>query len=201
MANTISHAFGFLAAAVAVVFLVSEAIQQLSTVGNIGVWIYGVCLIMAFACSSLYHGIREPRLKLFLKKLDHISIYFLISGSYTVLILNRLMTEKGVYFLTALWGMTMVGIWFKARYVHRFKVLSTVIYVLMGYIVMVDPYFFLADLKRDAVLLMAISGAFYTVGAGFYLWKSKQWTHFTWHLFVIVAAGLHFTAMYIELFT
>lgn len=198
LANTISHVVGAVAAVIACFFLISKS-TELSGWGQVGVWVYSACVVMAFVSSSLYHGTKERRKKFVFKKLDHISIYFLISGSYTVLILNRLMNSEGYLFLAALWAMTLVGIWFKVRYVHRFKVFSTIIYVLMGYIMLLDPWTFFGVLGRSSKILLLISGALYTVGAGFYLWKSKQWTHFTWHIFVIVAAGLHFAAMYLEL--
>ncbi|MBI1288095.1 MAG: hemolysin III [Flavobacteriales bacterium] len=199
IANTVSHAIGAIAAAVACTVLIIKS-DVLTEWGRVGVWVYTLTLIMAFVTSSLYHGTKESRMKFLFKKLDHISIYFLISGSYTVLILNRLMNTEGYIFLAALWMMTLVGIWFKARYVHRFKVFSTVIYVLMGYIMLLDPWMFFGALSRTPKVLLLLSGVFYTVGAGFYLWKSRQWTHFTWHVFVIVAAGLHFSAVYFELF-
>jgi len=197
----VSHAAGFVGAIVALIFLIVEGGKHtLSGIGYVGVWVYGLSLMLAFACSSLYHGTKDGRRKFLFKKLDHISIYFLISGSYTVLILNKLTNVEGYLFLTALWGMTLVGIWFKARYVHKYKVFSTLIYVFMGYIMLLDPWLFFDVLNRTSKILLVGSGFFYTVGAGFYLWKSKSWTHFTWHIFVIVAAGLHYAAIYLELF-
>lgn len=109
------------------------------------------------------------------------------------------MNERGLMFLGALWGMSLVGIWFKARYVHRYKVFSTVIYVLMAYILFLDPMFFYESFAQNTKILVVFSGFFYTVGAGFYLWKSKKWTHFVWHIFVIIGAALHFAAVYSEL--
>lgn len=199
MANTISHVVGFVIALVGLGFMLVESSSQLSFWGNVGVWVYGVSLLTAFATSSLYHGTIDGRLKLFYKKLDHISIYLLISGSYAVIILNRLMNADGFVFLAALYGMTLVGVWFKARYVHRFKVFSTIIYIIMGYLIFVNPTVFFDVLERNTIILLAVSGFFYTVGAGFYLWKSKKWTHFTWHVFVLIAASLHFLAVYREL--
>jgi hemolysin III len=199
LANTISHVVGFVVALFGLVFMFIQANSQLSFWGNVGVWVYGVSLLTAFATSSLYHGTIDGRLKLFYKKLDHISIYLLISGSYAVIIFNRLMNADGYVFLTALYGMTLVGVWFKARYVHRFKVFSTVIYIIMGYLIFVNPTVFFDVLERNTIVLLAVSGLFYTIGAGFYLWKSKKWTHFTWHVFVLIAASLHFLAVYREL--
>lgn len=199
LANTISHIVGFVIAFVGLVYMLIQANTQLSFWGNVGVWIYGLSLLTAFATSSLYHGTIDGRLKLFYKKLDHISIYLLISGSYAVIIFNRLLNADGFVFLAALYGMTLVGVWFKARYVHRYKVFSTVIYIIMGYLIFVNPTVFFDVLERNTIILLAVSGFFYTVGAGFYLWKSKKWTHFTWHIFVLIAASLHFLAVYREL--
>jgi hemolysin III len=199
LANTISHVVGFVVALFGLVFMFIQANSQLSFWGNVGVWVYGLSLLTAFATSSLYHGTIDGRLKLFYKKLDHISIYLLISGSYAVIIFNRLMNADGYVFLTALYGMTLVGVWFKARYVHRFKIFSTIIYIIMGYLIFANPMVFFDVLERNTIILLAVSGLFYTIGAGFYLWKSKKWTHFTWHVFVLIAASLHFLAVYREL--
>ena len=198
-ANTISHTIGFTIGFVAVVLLSVKSWSHLSLLGNIGLWIYGVTLLCAMGTSSLYHGTVERRLKLFYKKLDHISIYLLISGSYTVLILNKLDSTTGYFFLAALWAMTVVGIWFKARYVHRFKMLSTLMYVVMAYIFIVNPNLFYNALKAETITVLKACGAVYTVGTVFYLWKSKKWTHFIWHILVLLGAGLHFYAVYLEL--
>jgi hemolysin III len=197
-ANTISHVVGAILAVASCAFLIIQS-SHLTEWGRVGVWIYSFSLILSFSSSSFYHGTIDRRKKFLLKKLDHISIYFLISGSYSVLIMNRMMNEKGLMFLAALWGMSVVGIWFKARYVHRYKVFSTVIYLLMAYILVLDPMFFYQAFARNTKILMVISGLFYTVGSGFYLWKSKKWTHFVWHIFVIIGAALHFAAVYSEL--
>ncbi|MFM1875323.1 MAG: hypothetical protein RL266_1060 [Bacteroidota bacterium] len=199
LANTISHILGFMLAFFAVAFLIIQAWNRLPLIGMVGVFVYGISLLGALGSSSLYHGTVERRLKFLFKKLDHIFIYVLISGSYTILILNRLLSSEGYWFLAGLWGMSLVGIWFKARYVHRFKVLSTVMYIVMGYIFFADPEVFYAVLKPETVQLLTVCGAIYTVGAGFYLWKSQKWTHFTWHILVLVAAAFHYYAVYVEL--
>ncbi len=197
-ANTISHGVGAVAAVAGCVFLLVET-HGLPSWGWVGVWLYAFSLVLSFVSSTVYHGTIERRRKLLLKKLDHISIYFLISGSYSALIMNRLMNEKGLLFLVALWAMTIVGIWFKARYVHRFKVFSTLIYVVMAYILFLDPLLFYQAFERSTKILMVSSGFFYTVGVFFYLWKSKKWTHFVWHICVILGGGLYFAAVYNEL--
>ena len=198
-ANTISHFVGFIAAVMAMLVFGMLAWNELSFVGNVGVWVYGLTLLCALGSSSLYHGTSEKRLKFLYKKLDHMCIYLLISGSYSVLILNRLMNWEGYVFLILLWGMSVIGIWFKARYVHRFKVLSTMMYVVMGYIFFINPNAFYEVLKPETINILATCGGVYTLGAGFYLWKSQRWTHFTWHILVLIGAGLHFYAVFQEL--
>lgn len=198
-ANTISHLIGFVAGFIATVIFAIQAWGKLNFIGNVGIWIYGVTLLCALGSSSLYHGAVDRRLKLLYKKLDHIAIYLLISGSYTILIFNRLLNNDGYVFLAILWGMLLVGIWFKARYVHRFKVFSTLLYIIMGYIFFINPNAWFEVLKPDTIKLLSICGGIYTVGAGFYLWKSQKWTHFTWHILVLIAASFHFAAVYQEL--
>ena len=199
LANTISHTIGFAAGLIALIFFSIKAWGELSLAGNVGIWIYGFTLLAALGSSSLYHGTKDRALKFQFKKLDHICIYLLISGSYSILILNRLLTTEGYLFLAALWGMSLVGIWFKLRYVHRFKVFSTVMYIIMGYIFFANPDAFYNVLSPRTIELLATCGGIYTVGAFFYLWKSQKWTHFTWHILVLIAASFHFYAVYSEL--
>lgn len=199
-AHVISHGIGLVLAIIAFGAMLWNS-DALTGWGVTGVVVYGLCLMLSYATSTIYHGTTDEQRKILFKKLDHIAIYFLISGSYTVLILNRLLNAEGYMFLAALWVMTAIGVWFKARYVHRFKVTSTLIYVFMGYIMVVDPWLFFGVLNTTAKYLLVVSGFFYTVGAGFYLWKSLKWSHFIWHLFVIFGAAAHFAAIYMELFT
>ena len=179
--------------------LVHQANSTASSVGMLGIWIYGFSLLLMMGCSTIYHAAQNPKKKVLLKKLDHISIYFLIAGTYTALILNKMFFQEALYYLYGLWGMAAVGIWFKAFYVDRFKVFSTLIYILMGYIMLLDPWMFFRSLSRTADIMLITGGFFYTVGAGFYLWKSREWTHTVWHIFVLLGAGSHFAAFLYEL--
>lgn len=198
-ANAITHGIGFFLALIAFPFLVYKASGTTTTVGMWGIWIYGFSLLLMMACSTIYHAARDPKRKTLLKKFDHISIYFLIAGTYTALILNKMYYQEAFYYLYGLWGMAAVGIWFKALFVHRFKFFSTLIYILMGYIMLLDPWMFFRSLSKTADILLVSGGFFYTVGAVFYLWKSKEWTHTIWHIMVILGAGCHFAAFLYDL--
>lgn len=198
-ANAITHALGFLFSLISIPFLLYFGYRNSTMVGVVGIWIYGFSLLLSMACSTIYHYEMDPIRKVLLKKFDHISIYFLIAGTYTVLILNMMFFTEALYYLVGLWSMALVGIWFKWYYVQRFKFLSTLIYVLMGYLLLLDPWMFFRSLSRPADLMLITGGVFYTVGAGFYLWKSRKWTHTIWHILVLLGAGFHFAAFLHEL--
>ncbi len=199
MASALSHGIGFLAILAAGPFLIFLAFEDSSAWGQAGTIFYVFSLLFSFGTSTVYHAATSSWSKMVMKKMDHIAIYFLISGSYTALITNRMMNEDGYPFLIALWGMSIVGIWFKAVYVHRFKVFSTLIYIFMGYILMFDPYAFFDSLEYWPKRLFVIGGGFYTVGAGFYMAKKLKWSHVVWHFFVLFAGAAHFAAFVIEL--
>lgn len=198
-ANAVTHGIGFLMALIAFPILLYKAGPGATEIGYFGLWVYGLSLLLGMGSSTIYHASRNPQKKVLLKKLDHISIYFLIAGTYTALILNKMYYQEGLYYLYGLWGMAFLGIFFKAMYVHKFKIFSTLIYVLMGYIMLLDPWMFFRSLSKTADIMLICGGFFYTVGAGFYLWKSKKWTHTIWHILVILGAGSHFAAFLYEL--
>jgi len=197
-ANALTHAVGFVIALAALPFLIYYSSPYATHVGLIGIGIYGFSLLAVLASSTAYHAVKKTETKLLMKKLDHISIYFLIAGSYTALVLNKMYFEKALWFLVALWTMALIGIWFKAKYVHRFKWFSTLIYVLMGYIFVLDTAMFSKAISNEGDTLMMIGAAIYTIGLVFYLWKSRKWTHTIWHVFVLLATGCHFAAFFLE---
>jgi hemolysin III len=199
MANAITHGVGFLVALVALPVLVIVSYERSTTIGLIGTMVYAFSLLLMFSSSTIYHALHEPKAKFVMKKMDHIAIYFLIAGSYTFIILNRMMNEMGCTFLAVLWGMALVGIWFKAKYAHRFNFFSTMIYIFMGYILLFQPWAFLTVLTRDGAMLLIAGGLFYTVGAIFYLWKSLVWGHTIWHLLVLAAVVCHYLGFLREL--
>lgn len=199
MASAISHAIGFLAVLAASPLLISKALANSTVWGQAGIVFYIFSLLGMFGFSTVYHAATSAWSKMALKKADHIAIYFLISGSYSALITNRMWNDDGFPFIIALFAMSLLGIWFKAMYVHRFKVFSTMIYIFMGYIMVFDPWAFLDVLGYWPKRLLVIGGGFYTLGAVFYLWKKLKWSHVVWHFFVLFAAAAHFAAFLIEL--
>jgi len=130
-----------------------------------------------------------------LEILDHISIYFLIAGTYTPFLLIYLRNSFGIILLSVLWGLTILGIFFKVFFTGRFSLVSTIIYVLMGWIFFVGGKRFFNAMPRDVLIFIIIGGCLYTIGIIFYMWKGYGWHHAIWHFFVLAAAVCHYVAV------
>jgi len=160
--------------------------------------IYGSCFILIFTDSTLYHGFNQPKLKARLKIFDHISIYFLIAGTYTPFILIYVNNTFGITLLAILWSLTLVGVFFKFYFTGRFELFSTGIYISMGWILFVGGKSFFKAMPVPVISLLVIGGILYSLGAIFYLWKKYAHHHFIWHLFVLMAAVCHYIAILIS---
>lgn len=196
-ANCISHGLGLLFGLFAVPVLISSALANGSWVALIGSIVYGLSFLMVFAFSTLYHGFRHPRLKKILQTLDHISIYFLIAGSYTPFILTHVYNITGLTVLWILWGLTFIGIIFKIFYTEKFELLSTGIYLVMGWMLLPVAKTFFASLPPEVIHLIIAGGALYTIGVIFFLWEKLRYNHMVWHLFVLAAGICHYLAVWI----
>jgi hemolysin III len=196
VANMISHGIGWLLMVIASPFLLYKAYYSDLKYAFISCLIYSFCAIMVYTSSTLYHSAYKLSLRRKMRIFDHISIYFLIAGSYTPFVLIYLRTEKGFIVLAVLWGMTLIGSIFKLFFTHKFKILSTLAYLVMGWmaIFIYEPLSIVIPL--DAMLYIKVGGAFYTTGIIFYLWKPLKQNHFIWHLFVLAGGVAHFLSVY-----
>jgi hemolysin III len=197
MANSMIHGIGVLFGVACIPLLTALATKSNNTPGIVGACVYGFCFLMLFTFSTLYHGFQQPQVKQALKVFDHISIYFLIAGTYTPLILNYLFNGTGIVLLSVLWGLTLIGIFFKLFFVNRFNIISTIIYVLMGWIMVWTGKSFFAAMPVSVIALIIIGGGLYSLGVIFYLWQKWTWHHAIWHLFVLAAAVCHYVAVLI----
>ena len=197
-ANALSHGLGVLFGVVAIPVLLTIAAKSGETKHLVGASIYGFSFLMVFAFSTLYHGIQHPFAKRILQICDHISIYFLIAGSYTPFILAYMYNAQGIAMLSVLWGLTFVGIFFKIFFTGRFNLLSTIIYLVMGWMILTLIKPFIAGMSSATFTLLAIGGGLYTLGVIFFLWKKVTYHHAIWHIFVLAAAICHFVAVLIS---
>lgn len=196
--NSLSHGFGVLFGLVCMPFLIFFAYQNQQVSALTGAIIYSFSFILLFSASTLYHGFNQPKLKDRLKILDHISIYFLIAGTYTPFILIYVNNTFGFTILAILWSLTLIGVFFKLYFTGRFELISTGIYVLMGWILFVGGKSFFNEMPDRVIALLATGGLLYSVGVIFFLWKKYIYHHVIWHFFVLAAAVCHYVAIFIS---
>lgn len=193
--HSMIHAFGVLFGIISIPVLTALAAKNANVQGIVGASIYGFCFLMLFTFSTLYHGIQHPQVKRTLEIFDHISIYFLIAGTYTPFLLIFLFDSFGITLLAVLWGLTLLGIFFKIFFTGRFNIVSVIIYLLMGWIMLVGGRHFFREVPSDVLLFLMIGGVLYSIGVVFYLKKGFGWHHAVWHFFVLVAAVCHYVAV------
>lgn len=194
--NFITHYIGTGMAIAGCVALIVHAVRTGRVDYIVGSGIFGGALILMYSMSGTYHLLQDGKIKNIFKILDHSAIYILISASYTPYIL-AVLTGTGRWILFVFqWGLTILGILFKIKFVGRFQLLSTIIYVIMGWIVV----FVFKDLKLNlnsiSLNLLVCGGVVYTVGAIFYSLKNIKFTHAIWHLFVIGGSVLNYLSIY-----
>jgi hemolysin III len=195
MANAITHGFGILfgIASLPVVAAISTKVDKPSAI--VAAAIYAFSFIMLFTFSTLYHATVQPEVKRVLKVLDHISIYFLIAGTYTPFLLIYMLNSSGITLLSVLWGLSLFGIVFKILSAGRLRYISTLIYIAMGWILLVGGKVFFNTLSTPVIVMVVVGGGIYTLGTLFYLNKKWVWHHVVWHLFVLSAAVCHYVAV------
>jgi hemolysin III len=193
--NGLTHAAGVLFGLAGLPALAGIATLHGNTQGLIGACIYGACFLLAFTASTIYHLTREPRRKKTFKVFDHISIYFFIAGTYTPFLLVYVHNSFGFTLLTILWGLTAAGVIFKIWSTGRFEIISTFIYLAMGWIMVVGGRKFFDQLPAQVLTLVFVGAGLYSIGVFFYLWDRYRYTHAVWHVFVLAAALCHYVAV------
>ena len=194
-ANSISHGVGVLFGIVGIPVLVFVSLERMDWPAVLGVCIYSFSFLVLYTTSTLYHSMVEPQMKRVARMLDHISIYFLIAGSYTPFILFFGMEGRGIFLLSFLWILAFLGIFFKIFLIGKFRHLSTVIYLAMGWSVVTLPATFFESLPSYTWQLIVAGGLSYTIGVLFFLWEKWVWHHLVWHLLVLVGSICHFIAV------
>ncbi len=187
--NVITHAFGIIVFVAASIYLLSNH----HPTGNalLGVVIYCCSQIFLYCASTSYHFTKPGKRKFNLRKLDHVSIYFSIAGTYTPVCLTTLWDGNGVLILSAVWGIAAFGTIWKLFFTGRFEAFSSLLYVAMGWLVVLDLDG-LQNLFTDYQLNMLIAGGvFFSVGIVFYTWQRLYFNHVIWHLFVLGGSISH----------
>jgi hemolysin III len=195
MANALTHGMGILFGIASIPVLSAIGADTGNVPGIIGATIYAFCFLMLFTFSTLYHSTQNIDAKKILRTFDHISIYFLIAGTYTPFLLVYMLNAFGITILSIQWSLVILGIVFKAFFTGRFKIVSTLIYIAMGWLLLVGGKHFFVVLPTPILIMIMIGGGLYTLGSFFYLNKKIYHHHAIWHLFVLSAAVCHYVAV------
>ncbi len=190
--NALTHATGIGLSIAALVLLVVFSIMQHSAIKVVSSAIFGSALIMMYTASTIYHTVTGVRVKRFFKLVDHTTIYGLIAGSYTPIVLVILNGAWGWTLFGLIWGLALAGFVFKVFFIGRFEKLSVTIYVAMGWlaIVAVEPLWH--ALPLGGVVWLLAGGLCYTGGVVFYALDHVRFAHALWHLFVLGGSICHF---------
>lgn len=198
IANAITHGVGTILAIIGTVFLLMLAIESKNMYKIIGASVYSFCLIILYLDSTLYHSLPGKVTKRVFRIFDHSSIYLLIAGTYTPLLLILLNQDKrSMIILTCIWIMAIIGIIFKAIWVGRFELLSTLIYIFMGWAIVFNVKTILLVVPGNILLHILIGGIAYTLGCIFFSLDKMPYNHAIWHLFVMAGSVLHYIAVFL----
>lgn len=192
-ANSITHAFGVvLSVCVAIGLLLHP---EISSGSRFGLWVFAVCMFEMYSISTIYHWVEPIGLKRVLRLFDHISIYFLIAGTYTPFLLLCLQQPLNYLFLSIIWGAVLLGIIYKLVWWNKYPKLSLYIYLAMGWIVVfiIQPVY--TALPTGGFLWLIAGGLSYSIGTVFYANRKPLYNHAVWHLFVLGGTACHFLAI------
>ena len=188
--KALTHFIGLIGSIIGMCYLLYSN-NDLPTQSLSGVLFFGFGLVSVYLSSTLYHYVSEPVLKEKLRIFDHISIYYLIAGSYAPVCLITLLDKSGIYIFIAVCIIAIFGTIFKLFYTGKFEKLSLGLYLLMGWLIVIDIKTLFEILEFNAIILLALSGISYTLGTIFYSME-KKYAHTIWHLFVIAGSSFHF---------
>ena len=195
IANSISHGIGAALSVAGLTILVMVAADGGDPWRITTGAIYGASMIILFLASTLYHSFQQPEVKKVFRVIDHAAIYLLIAGTYTPFLLVSMRGTIGWTFFVLVWGLTLAGIFFKLFFTHRFDVVSTLIYLAMGWMVMFAWGQLRAAVPDIAVTFLWVGGLSYTVGVLFYAFRRLKFSHTIWHIFVLGGSVCHFFAV------
>ena len=196
LANALTHGAGIALSVTGLAVLVTFASLRSDAWGVTATAIFGASLVLLYSASTLYHSFRNEALKRLLRKFDHAAIFLLIAGTYTPFLLVSLRGPWGWSLLGVIWALAVAGVTMKFWFTGRFGVLSTLLYLAMGWLMVIAIRPMLHAVPPNGLWLLLAGGLCYTVGTVFYSWKRLPFHHAVWHLFVMGGSVCHFFAVW-----
>ena len=197
--NSITHGIGALLSIVALVVLIIVAGKYGDIWHLVSFSIYGSTLILLYLSSTLYHSFSNPKIKNLFARFDHISIFLLIAGTYTPILLTSIRGIWGWTLFGIIWGMALTGAIIRSIYLHKFRKLMVAIYMVMGWMAVVAGKQIYLSLPSISLTFLVLGGVAYSIGVIFYMWRNLPYGHGIWHLFVLAGSILHFFAIYFSI--
>ena len=197
IADSITHFLGFIAAGIAFFLLMRRLAEtpHTQTAWNACI-VYGLCVMLTFLISATYHYAINHRLKHFLHIMDHMAIFLMIAGSYTPFTLITLAGPWGWSLFAVVWAIALAGILLKTLFTGKMNLLSTILYILMGWLAVIAVVPIIHALPSAGFFWLLFGGILYTVGVLFYLMESMPFAHTIWHLFVIAGWFTQYICIY-----
>jgi len=195
LANSLTHGLGLVLSVAGFGALLVLAVLRGSALQIVSCSVYGSTLVCLYAASTVYHSVRSRRFKRVLKIVDHSSIYLLIAGTYTPFTLVILRGGWGWTLFGLVWGLSLFGILFKVWFVDHFKIVSPIVYIAMGWLVLIAFKPLLAIVPVGAIAWLLAGGLSYTIGVVFYAWRKLPYNHAIWHAFVLAGSVCHYFAV------
>ncbi|WP_282149234.1 PAQR family membrane homeostasis protein TrhA [Algibacter lectus] len=189
--NALTHGIGAVLGVVALVLLIKYNAHK-TPWSLFSVIVYGISIIVLFTASTLYHSVIKEKQKHIFRIIDHISIYVLIAGTYTPVCLITLDQSFGWPMFWVVWGIALFGVVLKIFFTGRFELFSTLLYLVMGWLIVFDFTSLSDGIGSDGVLFLFAGGLSYTIGIIFYAIQKIPYNHVIWHLFVLSGAVFHF---------
>jgi hemolysin III len=197
IANSVSHGVALAAALAGIPFLIVHAARQGDAGFIVGASVFSVTIILLYLGSTLYHALPAGKAKRVFRVIEHSAIFLLIAGTYTPFTLGVLRGAWGWSLFGVVWGLAAVGVAMKVFSKTHRPIFSTVLYLLMGWVVVVAVKPLIAVVPAAGLLWLLAGGLFYTVGVAFFATDSRlRYGHFVWHLFVMAGTACHFFAVF-----
>jgi hemolysin III len=196
IANSVSHGIGLIAAIMATPFLIMEAIKRGDAVFIAGASVFAASMVLLYLSSTLYHALPAGKAKRVFRIMEHSAIFLLIAGTYTPFTLGVLRGAWGWTLLGLVWGIALTGVALKAFKKMSHPVISTGLYLFMGWLILIAAYPMFERVPVSGLLWLVAGGAAYTAGVAFFVADTRlRYGHFVWHLFVMAGTACHYFAV------
>jgi len=195
--NVLSHGVGLLLSIAALTLMVVFASLDGNAWHIVGAAIFGASLVVLYLASTLFHGVRKPDVRRWLNVFDHAAIYILIAGTYTPFLLVTLNGAWGWSLFGVIWGLAIAGVVFKIFFTGRFNAVSTIVYVLMGWLIVIAIVPLFENLPTAGLIWLVAGGISYSVGAVFFMFDRLPFNHAIFHFLVLGGSVCHFFAVFL----